>query len=197
MVLYFALSYLEEFQSPQQSKASTNSTSPSRSTNKSEPPWLNPPSGKLKLNTDAAVNKTTQITGCGVVLRNSNGDIVAASSKSIPGVFRPEIMEALALMNALKLLIDNQLTAHILETDSLLVVNGLHSSIASVYDFHCLLSDISHLVFNFPGVQISHVYRFANTAAHLLVKYAISVDSVCIWLEEIPPPLNAYCIMDD
>ncbi|XP_060965555.1 uncharacterized protein LOC133034481 [Cannabis sativa] len=198
MVLYFALSYIEEYQIAQKSKAPPSLTSPSRSTTTSDAPWLNPPSGKLKLNTDAAVDKSNQRTSCGAVLRNSNGDIVAAFSKSIPGVFRPEIMEALALVNALKWLIDNQWTAHILETDSFLVVKDLHASIATVSDFHCLLSDITHLVSNFPRVQISHVYRSANTAAHLLAKYALSVDSVCFWLEEIPPPLNAYCInMDD
>uniref|UniRef100_A0A803PVI9 Reverse transcriptase domain-containing protein n=1 Tax=Cannabis sativa TaxID=3483 RepID=A0A803PVI9_CANSA len=192
---YSALSYLEDYQAAQRKKpATTPAASHNNLHQKQDASWLHPPTGRLKLNTDAAINQATQTTGCGAILRDSNGEIVAAFSKPVIGSFRPEVMEALALMYALQWLLDNGLHVHYIETDSLVVAKGLQSLSTAVSDFHCLLSDITNLVSYFPGVQIGHVYRSANSAAHLLAKYALSVDSVCSWLEEMPPPLNAFVL---
>ncbi|XP_030510848.2 uncharacterized protein LOC115725456 [Cannabis sativa] len=203
LLLFKAMTYLDDFHSARganntqqrtmskhQSPAPPHAAIPSSTV----PKWLNPTSRRLKLNTDAAVNKATQITGFGAILRNSSGDCIDAMSRPFPGCFKPEIMEALALLHSLQWLKDLRMQVDYIESDSLLLINGLKSQQATISDFHGLLSDILHLVSNFPGVQISHVKRGANTAAHTFAKFALSVDTDCLWLEEFPPPLMSIVL---
>uniref|UniRef100_A0A803PQT0 Reverse transcriptase domain-containing protein n=1 Tax=Cannabis sativa TaxID=3483 RepID=A0A803PQT0_CANSA len=156
---------------------------------KTQAKWIAPPSGKLKLNTDAFINMSSSLIGLGALLQNSHGEIVASMTTSIKGHLKPEEMEAVALFWSLKTLLQLELSVHLIETDSLLVVQNLKKSSTNLTPFHAILNDVHLLVSNFPRAQISHVYRSTNNEAHLLAKFALTVDTECIWLEEIPPPL--------
>uniref|UniRef100_A0A803P5E3 Uncharacterized protein n=1 Tax=Cannabis sativa TaxID=3483 RepID=A0A803P5E3_CANSA len=195
LLLFKAISYLEEFHSACMPKglAITHQQAGLQS-NQPSPKWLNPPSGRLKLNTNASVNKAKQIYGFGAILQNSSGDCIAAMSRPFPDCFKPEIIEVLALIHILQWIKDLQLPVDYIESDSLVVINGLQSQHASFSDFHCLLIDILLSVFNFPGVQITHVKRCANTVTHTLANYALSVSTDCLWLEELPPPLMSIVL---
>ncbi|XP_060973679.1 putative disease resistance RPP13-like protein 1 [Cannabis sativa] len=98
--------------------------------------WMNPPSGRLKLNTDSTIDTMNNLSGFGAVLRNCSSQIIAAMAIPFQGCFSPEITEALALMHSLQ-----------------------------------------------------WIKESANNAVHLLARFGLSVESKCLWMEEMPPPL--------
>ncbi|KAM6574232.1 hypothetical protein CsatA_022559 [Cannabis sativa] len=195
-ILVFATEYLLKYQIVHASSLTSGSTAvtnthPANITPVASlaDPWIAPPVGKLKLNTDAACDRSNKLIGIGAVLRDSNGYIKAALSKSILGCFKPKEMEATALALTLQWLISLGLTVDFIETDSLLVVQGLKASYDCNSAFHTMLKDVNYLVSFFPRAQVTHVRRSANTYAHVLAKFALTVDTDCSWLEEFPPPL--------
>ncbi|KAM6597215.1 hypothetical protein CsatA_007739 [Cannabis sativa] len=195
-ILAFATDYLAKYQAvhaPTMNSTSLAgpSTTPAPASTMVPPvtPWTAPPVGKFKLNTDAVCNKALGIIGIGAVLIDSSGLIIDALSKPMKGCFKPEEMEALALAQTLKWSINLCLSAEFIETDSLMVVQGLKTAFTCNSTFHTILKNVKYLVSFFPRVQVAHVKRFAKTYAHVLAKFALTVDVDCSWLEEFPPPL--------
>ncbi|KAM6571333.1 hypothetical protein CsatA_015413 [Cannabis sativa] len=195
-VAQYAPSYLAEFQAaranrPQiyaQSATTVKTPRPAKEFTHA-PKWTAPPQGRLKLNTDAAIDKERNIVGIGAILRDSDGYVIAALSKPIQGNFKAEEMEALGLALSLNWLLSHNLSVDYIETDSLLVVQGLTSSHVFLSAFHAILNNVNYLVSLFPRAQIGHVPRSANTYAHTLAKFALTVDTDCTWLETFPSPL--------
>jgi hypothetical protein len=64
-------------------------------------PWTPPPAGNLLINVDAALFSSSKSMGAGVVIRDHNGDCVAACCNSFPNVIIPELAEAMAVRFAL------------------------------------------------------------------------------------------------
>ncbi|XP_060959196.1 uncharacterized protein LOC133030463 [Cannabis sativa] len=198
-VLDFATNYLLKYQNAQASSlnnAGTATSTASRASVTQETPlppptalWTAPPLGKLKLNSDAACNKALGKIGISAVVRDSFGVIVAALSKPIQGCFKPEEMEAVALAHSLKWVVNLGLSINFIETDSLLVVQGLKIAHMCNSAFHLILNDVNYLVSFFPRAQITHVRRSANTYVDVLAKFALTVDTDVSWLEEFSPPL--------
>nr|GMC79700.1 uncharacterized protein LOC109184133 isoform X2 [Ipomoea batatas] len=63
--------------------------------------WEKPPLGWFKVNTDAAVDSSTKVTGFGFIIRDSHGAFVAAARSSWKGILQPKIAEAIAIREAL------------------------------------------------------------------------------------------------
>ncbi|KAL5733971.1 hypothetical protein ACOSP7_031832 [Xanthoceras sorbifolium] len=65
--------------------------------------WLPPPTGSLKLNTDAAIKLGSSVLGSGAVVLDGHGKIVAALAKPLLGFFSAEMGALLALREGLLL----------------------------------------------------------------------------------------------
>jgi hypothetical protein len=54
--------------------------------------------------------------------------------------------------------------------------------------------NFSHV--NFHNINFSHVRREANQAAHYLAKYALSISSDDVWIEETPSCIDVVVAFD-
>uniref|UniRef100_A0A803Q1R5 RNase H type-1 domain-containing protein n=1 Tax=Cannabis sativa TaxID=3483 RepID=A0A803Q1R5_CANSA len=180
-IAQFAADYLAKYQAarmlvikPQPSSNDATSPPAASTTHTVKPPWIAPPTEKFKLSTNATVDKMNEIVGIGAALRDSHGSVVAALSKPITDCYKLEEMEALGLALALQWLLSHNLSANYIETDSMLVVQGLKAAPNCNSTFHTILKDVNFLISFFPQAQISHVSRSANTYAHVLAKFALT-----------------------
>uniref|UniRef100_A0A803NTZ9 RNase H type-1 domain-containing protein n=1 Tax=Cannabis sativa TaxID=3483 RepID=A0A803NTZ9_CANSA len=159
-------------------------------------PWKPPLLNKLKLNVDAAINTADKILGIGAIIRNHDGQVVAALSKPVQGCFRSDEMEAKALFHALNWITQLSLKIDYVETDALRVSSAINNASSDLSSFSDLILDVRCLLSFFPGIVVSHVRRNANQAAHGLAKYALGLDVDTCWRGEIPSPIFSVVVND-
>ena len=89
--------------------------------------WSCPPSGLVKINFDGAIFGASNMSNIGVVIRDSNGAILASCSQKIPQAYKAEEIEALAALKALSFAFELGFRSAILEGDSLRLIQALKS----------------------------------------------------------------------
>jgi ribonuclease HI len=136
---------------------------------------------------DASINKEGLKMGVGILIRNEDGGIVAARALQIPFVVDPLQAEALASWYGVSFGREMGGTKVILEGDSLVVMLALMREEVRNQAHGLLLEDIRSTFSNFLSLEVHHIQREANMAAHVLAKYALSRSLDKIWLGECPP----------
>ena len=151
--------------------------------------WTPPPPSLFKINVDGALSKLNSSVGIGVVIQDDANQVVATLCKRIHASLGPLEVETKAFEAGLQLARDTSLQDIVLEGNSLVIVRALcglsypPSSVASLILGMQLFSSKFHMV------NVSHVRRQGNKLAHIIAKYALSIDDSIVWIEEIP-----YCI---
>ncbi|XP_065636023.1 uncharacterized protein LOC111983043 isoform X1 [Quercus suber] len=118
-----------------------------------------PPTASYKMNMDGAVFKTQKSAGVGVIIRDEQGQVVAALSQKINAPLGALEVEAKAVEIALQFAMDVGVYEFIMEGDSLVVYNALcghsspPSSVASV------ISGALDFCGLFRRVEFSHIRR--------------------------------------
>ncbi|XP_031127768.1 uncharacterized protein LOC116029864 [Ipomoea triloba] len=151
--------------------------------------WRKPPPGWVKLNVDAAINKGLNSTGLGFILCNEDGNFLAAkeqkwSEEIGPTRFTSEA-EAIRIREALKWIKVMNVDRVQIETDALLVIQGLNNP-KLISSFDLVLEDIRKLANDFQCISFMFVKRSANTTAHLLAREAVFIADCIIWAS-LPP----------
>jgi ribonuclease HI len=126
------------------------------------------------LNWDAAVNKQSKRMGLGMIVRDEKWEFVAAMAKVLPSINDPTVAEALAAWHAINLCVAKGFHKIVLEGDSLVVVSALNKPLPIWSSHGQLIEDIKVKAKCLQQVEITHVNRAANFAAHSLAKFAIS-----------------------
>ncbi|KAF5441962.1 hypothetical protein F2P56_037084 [Juglans regia] len=141
----------------------------------------------IKANWDAAIDKANSRVGIGVIVRNSEGAIMASLCSSMDLFPDPLLGEAIAARRASSFCADLGFQHVILEGDSLLVVKAIQNKEDSWSDSGLVIRDIKILLSKFLSWSILHVHREVNVIAHHLAKFALSCQEDCIMIEDCPP----------
>jgi ribonuclease HI len=144
----------------------------------------------LLINVDAALFSSSKKMGAGVVVRDHNGDCIAACCNSFPNVTIPELAEAMAVRLALSFARDEGLDNLIIASDCLSVVQRAKASSRDRSVCGPVFEDIKSLMSSFGSCSIRHVYRGQNVAAHCLARSSED-SSMSVW-RGVPPE----CIQD-
>ncbi|XP_030936688.1 uncharacterized protein LOC115961941 [Quercus lobata] len=122
--------------------------------------------------------------------------MVAAMSRSIQAPLGPLEVEAKAFEAGLQLARDMGYQDIILEGDSLVLVRTLCGLSSPPSTVDSLIVGMQLLCSDFLTVYVSHVRRQGNKPAHILAKYALSINESVVWIEKIPCCIEQALIQD-
>lgn len=124
--------------------------------------WYPPSTGMHKVNVDAVVYTGQQITGLGVVIRDSQGQVIAAAVKSIKFQEDITVAEAEAVKWGIEVAREAKLMAVIIETDYMDVASLVNNTTNSKKEIVWAISEIQNCKANFQSISVQHVPRCCN-----------------------------------
>ncbi|KAF5470790.1 hypothetical protein F2P56_011279 [Juglans regia] len=150
------------------------------------PKWKKPEVGSLKVNWDAAVNLEEGRIGIGVLIRDHDGLVMGSlrASRNLKGT--PFFAEAYDLLLAAVFCKEIGLTHVCLEGDSKQVVDLLQNCARNWSLGGCLVEDAREILNSYAAWSVTHVYREANMASHLLANNALEATEDTYDLETCP-----------
>ena len=157
---------------------------------------LPPPLAQYKANSDGAIFQDTGTTGIGVVIRDSEGMVIAALSERITLPSTVEDVEALACRKAISFSIELGLQDVVFEGDSKIIYKHLVLNSTCMTAFGHIIEDSRRLATRLRSVSFSHVRRKGNTVADKLAKLAKFLYEPQIWLEDIQRDVTNFVILD-
>ncbi|XP_057426538.1 uncharacterized protein LOC130719967 [Lotus japonicus] len=156
--------------------------------------WQPPPPRFFKLNVDVAA-AAERTMGCGFVVRNTTGQLLASGCSKHRGSLSVALGEALSLRWALQLALDLGFLHVLVETDSLIVVNTWRNIRRNNSYLASIVRDCISISSSFIAFEIVHARRTANMAADFMAKYALAYPCN-VWIEDGPPGLEAILAFD-
>ncbi|XP_075669656.1 uncharacterized protein LOC142639346 [Castanea sativa] len=121
--------------------------------------WRPPDQSWLKLNSDAALFKEHNYSGFGVVIRNNQGEVMAAMATKGPPVSSSEEAETLACRKALEFATDTGFSELIVEGDNVNVMRVASSSTRNFFMLGNVIADIHCILYGLGRVSISCIKR--------------------------------------
>lgn len=124
--------------------------------------------------------------GVGIVIRDDEGHILAAKAFIIPYLVDPAVVEATAAWHAICFGREVGGSRVVLEGDSKVVITALKGRGSSNHTYGNLIEATRSFFSYLTSVEVSHVKREGNKAAHVLARCAISQRLDNVWVEECP-----------
>lgn len=162
-----------------QSSSSSSQTLP-QSTDKK---WRAPNEGCLKMNVDASVVAGMDKIGPGAVIRDSQGFVMGAMSKSVSGIFSPFLAECMAIREGLQFAWESGLKVSSVESDAAQAVHSVNNP-AVLAPVDPVIEDILALVTVAGGGSCCAISRVVNGTSHTLAHHALALDTWRFWLKD-------------
>jgi hypothetical protein len=108
--------------------------------------WQQPPTGYLKCNVDASFYSTAGATGWGWCLRDHHGQFKLAGTNLLHSPLNILEGEAMAIIEAMEVMMEKGFSYVIFESDSKLVVDAISSRHDGLSEFSILISHIKYLL---------------------------------------------------
>ena len=135
--------------------------------------WRPPGDGMYKTNYDGAVFAKSEEARIGVIVRDVNGDVIAALAEKIPYAGSVEVLEALAARRAAKFVVELGLLGSEFEGDTEVVWRALKSADEAHSSIGEIIKDTMSIVGLLRTFSFSHTRRQGNCVAHPLAKSTI------------------------
>ncbi|KAK0585032.1 hypothetical protein LWI29_022499 [Acer saccharum] len=158
--------------------------------------WRPPEGGVWKINSNAATDYARKVIGFGIIIRDKSGKVFSTAAIKVRAMFSPLIAEAMAVWRGVSLALDFGLVPFQIESDCLQVIDLVNKGVPSSADVGPIISLIFDSLNSTPGCSISHTPRTGNLVAHNLVKFALSIERDCCWLDSCPPCVERLVQID-
>ena len=159
------------------------------------PNWRAPPSCFFKINADGAASDDGTNSSIGVIIRDIQGDPIAASSKTLPSPYTAEITESIALLHGVLLASEMKISHAIFESDALSIVQALNQGMVGG-EIGLILQDIRIFSASFSWCSFQLPKRDGNRVAHELAKAARFSGTSQIW-KGINPNCVEHLLRED
>ncbi|OEL30035.1 hypothetical protein BAE44_0008947 [Dichanthelium oligosanthes] len=166
---------------------------------KSPVTWAKPREGYLKINVDGAFRENMKSGGWGFVVRDQQGEAVAAGAGNLQHIIDPAQAEAMACLQALYFASASGMNRVELETDASIMRTALLGSQLDKSSLGVLFREIKYQMYvNFTDVRVVYTPRSCNTVAHHLagVGASLAPGGVLIWPNEVPSDVNVLVAAD-
>ena len=158
--------------------------------------WQPPAENSIKANFDGAVFGEEQEVDIGAVIRDNEGQVLAALSERVRLPATVEVLEMLAARRAATFARELGFSQVCFEGDAELVVKCLQSrSVSNALTGH-LVKDFMSIREYFQSSSIIHVRRHGNNVAHALARDARFSFPLRVWMEEVPPNISSFVVKD-
>ncbi|XP_042944640.1 uncharacterized protein LOC122278525 [Carya illinoinensis] len=151
--------------------------------------WKKPDAMICKVNWDAALDVKNKQVAIGIIVRDSEGEILACLCSKLSIVVKAIVAEAYALRRALFFCLELGLQKVLLEGDSQVVVKDTNSNADIWANYGVVIEDIRSLLKDNMSWSVNFIHREANNVAHSLAKMALTCDEEIVWMEEGPPQI--------
>ncbi|KAK1587034.1 hypothetical protein Q3G72_008784 [Acer saccharum] len=122
-------------------------------------------------------------------VRDRSGRVLASSCRNVKANYQPQIAEALAILDGLRLAVSRNWLHVVMESDALVVVQAIILKASPS-------SEVGVVVERFFVVSFLFVPRLLNKVAHGLAKLALTHDGESLWLEDCPLCVESLVLGD-